>query len=157
MPGAPLPVGGLIPYGTQIPTIKAELKPDNLPSWDGNPDTAIQYFFDVQELASLGGHILDGLGYWLWKRLEPGSTIRNWYGSLSPLWKTWMRSHYLNYLEGIKIYWLGNLWQQQKQREYSEQYFRQPGHSCESPHDFIMRRILYTREPTWTQPKRSFI
>jgi hypothetical protein len=74
----------------QIPTIKAELKPDDLPSWDGNPDTAIQYFFDVQELASLGGHIPDGMGYWLWKKLEPGSTIRNWYGSLSPLWKTWM-------------------------------------------------------------------
>jgi hypothetical protein len=51
----------------------------------------------------------------------------------------------LNYLEGIKVYWLGNLWQQQKQREYSEQYFRQPGHTRESPHDFIMRRILYTR------------
>jgi hypothetical protein len=90
MPNLPLPAGGLIPYGTQVPTIKAELKPDDLPSWDGNPDTAIQYFFDVQELASPGGHIPDGMGYWLWKRLEPGSTIRNWYGSLSPPWKTWM-------------------------------------------------------------------
>ena len=34
-----------IPYGTNVPTIKAELKHENLPTWDGNHETAIEYFW----------------------------------------------------------------------------------------------------------------
>ena len=37
-----------IPYGTNVPTIKAELKHKHLPSWDGNHGAAIEYFWKVQ-------------------------------------------------------------------------------------------------------------
>ena len=39
----------IIPYGTIPPTIKSELKPEDLPTWDGNPKSAISYFWKVQE------------------------------------------------------------------------------------------------------------
>jgi hypothetical protein len=42
-------------YGTMIPTIKAELKIEQLPVWDGNYDSAVEYFWKIQQLASLGG------------------------------------------------------------------------------------------------------
>jgi hypothetical protein len=34
-------------YGTMIPTIKAELKVEQLPSWDGNHDTAVKFFWKI--------------------------------------------------------------------------------------------------------------
>jgi len=45
----------IIPYGTIPPTIKSELKLEDLPTWDGNPKTAIAYFWKVQEQAMLEG------------------------------------------------------------------------------------------------------
>ena len=34
-----------------------EMKLGNIPSWDGDPDTAITYFAGLQEIATMGGYI----------------------------------------------------------------------------------------------------
>lgn len=47
----------IIPYGMIPPTIKSELKQEDLPSWDRDPKTVIVYFWKVQEQAMLGGYI----------------------------------------------------------------------------------------------------
>ncbi|KAJ7430271.1 hypothetical protein B0H11DRAFT_1943358 [Mycena galericulata] len=86
-PGPPGPPGGggapvpdpdapVAPYGTNIPTIEAKLKLADLPTWDGNHDTAIQYFWDVSQKAALQGYIPAALGYWLGMRLEQGSPVQ---------------------------------------------------------------------------------
>lgn len=42
------------------PTVKAELKPSDLPEYGGETDEeAISYFHDVQKLANFGGYMLD--------------------------------------------------------------------------------------------------
>ena len=134
-----------IPYGTNVPTIKAELKHENLPSWDGNHDTAIEYFWKVQQLASLGGWIPQALGYWLWNSLKPGSKVQVWFATLTGSEQARMRSHYIHYLRGIKELFLGKKWQMQMNVVFESQAFRQPGHECEAPSTFITRRIMYTR------------
>lgn len=48
---------GLIPYGDTRATIRNDLKQDQLPIWDGNKDTPIEYFWKVQQLAALEGDI----------------------------------------------------------------------------------------------------
>lgn len=85
-------------YGNFIPTIKAELKQEQLPSWDGNHNTAIEYFWKVQQLAVLGGYIPQALGYWLWHNLKEGSTIQLWFAMLSFHQQDYICGHYLNYL-----------------------------------------------------------
>jgi len=40
----------IIPYGKIKPTIKAEIKQEQLPRWDGNPNTAVKYFLQIQQL-----------------------------------------------------------------------------------------------------------
>lgn len=132
-------------YGNFIPTIKAELKQEQLPSWDGNHDTAIEYFWRVQQLAALGGYIPQALGYWLWHNLKEGSTIQLWFAMLTPVQQEYMRSHYLNYLRGIKDGYLGRVWQMKMNKEYESQSFRQYGHENESPAKFVARWIMYTR------------
>ena len=70
------------PYGNIPASIKTELKVEQLPEWDGNHWTAIDYFWQIQQLAYLGGWLPEALGYWLWFRLKDGSPVRRWFVTL---------------------------------------------------------------------------
>ncbi|KAK6972195.1 hypothetical protein R3P38DRAFT_3195463 [Favolaschia claudopus] len=54
----PLPPGA--PYGTMVPTIEPKLKVESLPEWDGNHESAIDYFWEIIQLASLLGNDASG-------------------------------------------------------------------------------------------------
>ena len=73
----------VIPYGRIKPTIKTELKQEQLPRWDGNPNMAVKYFLRIQQLAVLEGDLPQALGYWLWMNLEDGSDIKDWFTTLT--------------------------------------------------------------------------
>ena len=142
----------VIPYGRIKPTIKTEIKQEQLPRWDGNPNTAVKYFLRIQQLAALEGDLPQALGYWLWMNLEDGSDIKDWFTTLTYAEQAHMRSHYINYLRGIKDGYLGEAWQSKINRVYETQYFRQIGHEKEMPKTFIIRRIMYTRMLTSAEP-----
>lgn len=133
-----------------IATIKSEYKPEELPSWDGDGKTAVRYFFEVQEMAGLGGTMPWALGANLWRRLDKKSEIRWWFGLLEPTWKDYMRQHYTHFLSVIKVYWLGDAWQQDMNLQFDAQRFRQHGHENETPQAYIMCRLLYARMLTVT-------
>ena len=133
------------PYGNMPPSIKTELKVEQLPEWDGNHWMAIDYFWNVQQLAHLGGWLPEALGYWLWFRLKEKSTVRTWFITLPMTHQSYMRSHYLKFLKGIKDGFLGSRWQVKMNNYYNSQIFRERGHERESPTEFIVRRIVYTR------------
>ncbi|KZP18002.1 hypothetical protein FIBSPDRAFT_956746 [Athelia psychrophila] len=40
-----------------------EVKQEQLPLWDGKYNTAVQYFFEIQEITALGGNIPDRMGF----------------------------------------------------------------------------------------------
>ena len=135
---------GNIPYGNLVATIRNELKQDQLPVWDRNKDTAIEYFWKIQQLAALEGDIPVALGYWLWKSLKENSKIWMWFTTLPFTEQSKMRTHYLHYLKGIKDNYLGQTWQINMNRKYESQSFRQEGFERESPPAFIVRCIMYT-------------
>ena len=128
-----------------VPTIDLKLKQEDLPTWDGNPSTAIQYFWCVQQCTTLGGYIPAALGYWLWLKLKEGSDVQYWFATLPFAEQTKMRGHWVDYLKGIKEGYLGRTWQFDIGEDYKNQYFRQPGFEHELPKSFIARRIMYTR------------
>ena len=121
------------------------MKQDQLPVWDGNKDTAIEYFWKIQQLAALEGDIPVALGFWLWKSLKENSKIWMWFTTLPFSKQAKMRTHYLHYLKGIKDNYLGRSWQISMNRKYENQSFRQEGFERESPPAFIVRRIMYTQ------------
>ena len=133
-----------IPCGNLVATIQNELKQDQLLVWDSNKNTAIEYFWKIQQLAALEGDIPVTLGYWLWKSLKENSRIWMWFMTLPFSEQTKMRTHYLHYLKGIKDNYLGQTWQISMNRKYESQSFRQEGYERESPLAFIVRRIMYT-------------
>ncbi|KII83577.1 hypothetical protein PLICRDRAFT_180193 [Plicaturopsis crispa FD-325 SS-3] len=88
------------------PSIKSEFKPDDVPGWDGNPKTAIRYFFRIQEYAGLGGSIPDWqLGDCMALRLKEDSNVRNWHDLLPPITKEYMHSSYLIFLSVLRQYY----------------------------------------------------
>lgn len=148
-PGPPGPPSGppsgpagnvlYLPYNPNpsMRQIKGELKPQDLPTWDGNFETAIRYFFEVQQLAMLGGSIPKDLGDWLWTKLVKGSAIRDWFEMLTLDEQVAMKRNYSTYLEGIRDGFLGEDWLLQVTRTFEEQRFRQKGHERELPQQFI--------------------
>lgn len=133
------------PYGNMPATMKTELKVEQLPEWDGNHWTAIEYFWQVQQLAYLGGWIPEALGYWLWFRLKDSSPVKRWFVTLPVTHQSYMRSHYLKFLKGLKDGYLGHRWQLKMYNYYNSETFRKRNHDRESPSDFIIRCIIYTR------------
>ena len=95
-------MGPPAPYGKIPASIKMELKVKQLPEWDGNHSTAIDYFWEVQQLAHLGGWIPEALGYWLWFHLKDKLPIKSWFITLPLIYQSYMCSHYLKFLKGIK-------------------------------------------------------
>ncbi|PBK63534.1 hypothetical protein ARMSODRAFT_894322, partial [Armillaria solidipes] len=147
LPGPPGPSGNgnRAPHDPSTPIIKGELKPENLPTWDGNPYTAIPYFWKVMHLSSLGGRMPEYLGQWLWKGLKEESDIYTWFSTLSTNDQEYMRENVVNFLTVIKDDFLGDQWQVLMNDVFEAQRFRQRGHENESPQGFITRRTMYTR------------
>ncbi|KAJ7246355.1 hypothetical protein C8J57DRAFT_1523486 [Mycena rebaudengoi] len=137
--------GPVAPYGTVMPTIEPKLKIESLPEWDGQHSTAIDYFWEIGQLATLGGWLPEALAYWLPQHLKKGSVIQAWFSMQSSVKQAQMRSHYMVYLQTIKDKYLGQRWQLQMNIQFKQQAFRQEGHERETPQEFIIRRIRYTR------------
>jgi hypothetical protein len=128
-----------------VPTIEPKFKVESLPTWDGDHSTAIDYFWEVGELASLKGWMPEALGHWLPTRLKKNSEVQLWFSHLPPNRQEEMRSHYMVYLKGIRDKFLGRRWKLTVNAEFDQQTFRQKGHEDESPQRFIGRRIRYIR------------
>ncbi|KAJ6476078.1 hypothetical protein C8R45DRAFT_934709 [Mycena sanguinolenta] len=147
------------PYGTIVPTIEPKLKPESLPEWDGNHDSAVDYFWEdgFCELWDFGCHSagerFTSLIMVLYSsyseangnapRASSRQLLSQYHsaGSFSPT----QQSHYLVYLQVIKDSYLGKKWQLRMNSLYEQQSFRQTGHGKESPQTFLSRRIRYMR------------
>ncbi|KAJ7691794.1 hypothetical protein B0H17DRAFT_934671 [Mycena rosella] len=133
------------PYGTAVPTIDPKLKIGSLPEWDGNPETAIDYFWEVGQMAALEGWMPEALGFWLPSRLKKGSSVQMWFSTLASTKQSEMRRHYLNYLQTMKEKFLGRKWQDLMNLKFERMAFRQDGHEKESPQIFGNRMIQAIR------------
>ncbi|KAJ7675478.1 hypothetical protein B0H17DRAFT_840960, partial [Mycena rosella] len=133
------------PYGNAVPTIDCKLKINSLPEWDGNPDTTIDYFWEVGQMAALEGWMPKALGFWLPSRLKKGSSVQLWFSTLASAKQVEMRKHYLTYLQTIRERFLGRKWQLLMNLKFEQQAFRQEGHKKESPQLFVNRMIRSIR------------
>jgi hypothetical protein len=113
--------------------------------WDGGHGTAIDYFYDVQRIAELGSQVSRYLARYLPSTLESGSPALNFYDTLSPKWKRYMRSNWLRFVYVLKQYFLTDRWVSDMMDLVRGQRFRQRGYETELPIAFINRRVRYIR------------
>jgi hypothetical protein len=111
-----------------VPTIDPKLKLDTLPEWDGDHNTAINYFWAMYQIANLMDWLLRALGFWLLTRLKEGSSVQLWFSTLPAAQQQEMQSHYLIYLQVIKDRYLGKRWCLKMNVKYEGQKFQQAGH-----------------------------
>ncbi|EIN06288.1 hypothetical protein PUNSTDRAFT_72988, partial [Punctularia strigosozonata HHB-11173 SS5] len=126
-----------------VPKIKNELKPEDLPEWDGSHESALDYFAAIQECAAIGGLIPGQIGQYMWRKFT--GEIREWFLILPANFKTYMREHYTQALWMIMNYYLGPEWVTEREAEFRDQRFRQPKFHDESPSRFLNRRIRLCR------------
>ncbi|KAI5892568.1 uncharacterized protein SCHCODRAFT_02688882 [Schizophyllum commune H4-8] len=128
---------------TPVAGINPLIKPESLPSWDGNRNTVMVYFWNIVELARQGGRMPQALGEWLWSRLVANSPIQWWYMTLSETRKDHMRQSHRHYISAIRRHYLGPAWISALSSEFRMQHFRDTKNPRESPQDFVYRRIMY--------------
>lgn len=128
-----------------VPTVEPKFKVETLPGWDGAHKTAVDYFWDIGQLASLNGWMHKALAFWLPTRLKKGSPVQLWFTTLSSARQDEMRSDYKIYLRIIRDKYLGKRWLLEVNADFDQQAFRQTGFENESPQAFIARRIISTR------------
>ncbi|KAF9000025.1 hypothetical protein BDZ89DRAFT_1147478 [Hymenopellis radicata] len=128
-----------------LPTIKAELKVDQIPKWNGDKLKAIDYFHNCLNLAGRGGWLPEAVGYWLWMGFEENSEIHRWWIVLPKLVQDQMCSHVTAFLGEIKTNYLGEKWEREMQAEFQVQAFRQRVMNRKKPTDFLSRRAIWSR------------
>lgn len=104
-PGSPMGNQQAYPYDPYEPRLKIEFHTQDLPGWDGNHKTAIEYFANIQEFASLSTRIAEQMASVLWTRLGDEKAplgIRAWYLSLDIPTKELMQTHWTNYCSVIR-------------------------------------------------------
>ncbi|KDQ52744.1 hypothetical protein JAAARDRAFT_50157 [Jaapia argillacea MUCL 33604] len=116
---------------------------EDIPTGDGDHSTALEYFSDIQELASMGSSIPEQLPASLGKCLKPGTSIRFWYSSLSTGICEWASQHYTHYIFIVKEIFLRDRWVWEQNEYFPEMRFREKNHEYEKPRDFIQRQLLF--------------
>lgn len=147
-PRAPAPSPSTTPRQTNdplAPRIEPRIKLESLPTWDGEDDTAMTYFAQIFEMASLSELMGQQLGKYLWLRFEHNSRLFSWYSTLPESIKENMKKGHREYVMTIRDLLLGDRWMFNQTQEYAEMKFRQRGHQNELPVDFIRRRIVAGR------------
>lgn len=107
------------PYGNMPASIKIKFKAEQLPKWDRNHWTAIDYFWQIQRQACLRGWLPAALGYWLWFCLKDSSPVCHWFVTLPIAHQSYIRFHYLRFLKGIKDGFLRHCWQLKMKNSYN--------------------------------------
>jgi hypothetical protein len=106
--------------------------------WDGKPMTAIEWLYNVACLADTGRLIDKHLGKHLTSTLEEGLPVMLLYNSLTPEWKRYMRTHWLNFVHMIKNLYLTDCWVNNMEEHVRLQCFRQPGLENKLPIDYLL-------------------
>ncbi|KAJ7587687.1 hypothetical protein C8J56DRAFT_1050924 [Mycena floridula] len=110
-----------------------------VPSWDGNGDTAIEYFIAINNLSKLGWKVVHQMGYILLQKWT-GSALA-WWNAIPEARQETMRADVMEMVFGLRGFFLNPEWVEEHTKEFEEIRFHKNGCSNESPAQFLQRRI----------------
>jgi len=122
----------------QMPTIDSRIKPEEVPTWDGDRSTAIEYFNQILALEGVNAYVRMALARHLPRKLT--GDVRRYYLSWSTELREYAEANCNNYRFAIRDYWLGEQWLREQRATLEKQYYCQKGHEDELPVSFILRR-----------------
>ncbi|KAJ3730731.1 hypothetical protein C8R42DRAFT_551652, partial [Lentinula raphanica] len=118
-----------------------KIQMSDLPSWDGNGKTLIDYLIRMYELASRSELLARGLGIWAPDYLK--GTARSWWLTIPQSERSFLNGSWWRVDECIRAHFIDKSWLAERTLEFDSIRFRSSEHKSESPLAFIQRRNHY--------------
>ena len=124
---------------TKVYHFDMKLKPETVPTWDGNENTLARWVEKVGQLADTSPDIFRELGKIVPRRFT--NSAETWYYSIPPRSRKPMEQDWGTLKTAIADYWMNHSWlEDQKFRAHNVRY-REAGHSCETPSKYVIRKM----------------
>ena len=130
-----------------------KLKPDIVPTWDGNETTIIRWLTQIDELALRSASVFKGLGDIVPTRLKDAAAA--WWYSLPLDHRQLVTSDWDALKREIRSYWMNQSWIEKAQIRANRARYREPSHSTETPTQYVIRKLelikyVYNYTPSQT-------
>jgi hypothetical protein len=116
-----------------------KLKPDIIPTWDGDETTLGRWILQINELAHRSASIFKGLGDVVPTRFRDKAAT--WWYSLTDGHRLSVTTNWDTLKEEIRTYWMNQAWVERTQRKAIRAKYREPGHTNESPTEYYIRKL----------------
>lgn len=115
------------------------LKPDHVPSWDGNSDTLARWVSKLDRLARSSVDVHRELGKIVPRRLEDSAEA--WYYSIPESKRDYYETDWTSMKEAIAAYWMNYHWLQKQKIRATRTRYREPGQTREMPSEYVIRKL----------------
>lgn len=131
-----------------------KLKPDAVPTWDGDDEALGKWMTILNELAEKSNSVFRGLGDIVPMRFRGRAS--KWWLSLAEADRQIASQDWDTLRETIRTYWMNHDWLARIQDKALRATFREKGHGSESPTDYFMRKRELLAL-AWNLPARQVI
>ncbi|KAJ3832622.1 hypothetical protein F5878DRAFT_703034, partial [Lentinula raphanica] len=111
------------------PRFDVKLKPDTIPTWDGDMDNIINWETQINSLAKRSATIYTQLGYLVPGRLRGDANL--WYYSQSERRRDQLEEDWGTLKAGINAYYMNQTWMDDQMAIANNAHFREQGHATE--------------------------
>ena len=115
-----------------------KLKPDIIPTWDGDESTLGRWILQINELAQRSASVFQGLGDIVPSRFREKAA--SWWYSLTDQHRLSVTMNWDTLKDEIRTYWMNQAWIDRTQRKALRARYREQGHSSETPTEYYIRK-----------------
>ena len=116
-----------------------KLKPEMVPTWDGNKNTLARWVEKVRQLAETSPDIFRELGKIVPRRFT--NSAETWYYSIPPRSCKPMEQDWGTLKAAIADYWMNHSWLEDQKFRANNARYREVGHSRETPSEYVIRKM----------------
>ncbi|KAJ3751601.1 hypothetical protein EV360DRAFT_89572 [Lentinula raphanica] len=122
----------------EVPRFDIKLKPDLIPTWDGDMEKIITWETQLNDLAKRSSIVRKQLGYLVPTRLR--DQAENWYYSLSERRRNELEVDWPTLRNGINRYYMNRKWMDDQKISANKATYRDSNHTHESPSEYFIRK-----------------
>ena len=116
-----------------------KLKPETVPTWDGNENTLVRWIKKVGQLAATLPDIFKELRKIVLRRFTDSAEV--WYYSISPKDRQPMEQDWETLKSAIADYWMNYSWLEEQKFQANNTHYWETGYACETPSKYVIRKV----------------
>ncbi|KAJ3711030.1 hypothetical protein C8R42DRAFT_537986, partial [Lentinula raphanica] len=122
----------------EVPRFDIKLKPDLIPTWDGDMEKIITWETQLNDLAKRSSIVRKQLGYLVPTRLR--DQAESWYYSLSERRRSELEIDWPTLRNGINRYYMNRKWMDDQKISANKATYRDSSHTHEMPSEYFIRK-----------------